>query len=233
MDKKINKYRGPDHWYNPKFFDGLHGKSVRYLAPFLDERKSVLDVGAGDGKLTWLLSQLTDRVVGLESQHMPIKCAKLMFSIREIQDIPFIQADALSLPFKEASFDLVTLFDVIEHISPGDLPELFREMKRVLRRYGKLAITTPNRGSLRNRIWGHRLNPKHYHEYDVTGLVQLLDAQDFRVEQLKGIYLPIPIPRVEHYGSIFPFRRLFSFLIDLGEHHPRQSETIFLIAGRA
>lgn len=232
MEKKINKYGGPDHWYNPKFFDALHGKPIRYLSEVLRRGQNILDIGAGDGRLTYLLRKLVEEVVGLESQSMPIKFAKLMFKVREVPDIPFVQADAVSLPFKEGSFDVITLFDVIEHIPPESLLELFREMKRVLRGHGKVAITTPNKHSLRNRLWGHRSNPKHYQEYDVTELKGVLTAYGFKIEILKGIFLPVPIPKIEHYGSIFPLRSLFSFFIDLGEYFPNQSETIFLIAGR-
>ncbi len=93
MEKKINKYGGPDHWYNPNFFEALQRKPIQYLSEFLIGGERILDIGAGDGKLTHLLSQLTDGVVGFESQLKPIRFAKLMFEVREVPDIPFVQGD--------------------------------------------------------------------------------------------------------------------------------------------
>ncbi len=232
MNEKINRYGGPDHWYNPKFFEALHRKPVQYLSEFLKGGERILDIGAGDGKLTYLINQLNHWVVGLESQWLPIRFAKLMYEVRNVSQIPFVQGDAISIPFKKCSFEVITLFDVIEHVPPEMLFTLLNEMKRVLKVHGKLILTTPNRRALRNRIWGHRTNPKHYKEYDVTELKRLLVANEFGIEALRGIFLPVPIPKIEHYGGIFPMRRLFSFFINLGESYPSLSETIFLVARR-
>lgn len=232
MNEKINKYGGPDHWYNPKFFETLHGKPIQYLSEFLKGGEHILDIGAGDGKLTYLLNRFTDGVVGLESQLLPIRFAKLMFEVRGVSDIPFVQGDAISLPFKRASFDVITLFDVIEHIPTKKLFDFLNEVRRVLRVVGRVVISTPNRNSFRNYIWGHRLNPKHYQEFNVIELRKILEANEFEMETLKGIYLPLPIPKLEHYGSVFPFARLFSFFVDFGESYPSLSETIFLVARR-
>jgi SAM-dependent methyltransferase len=56
--------------------------------------------------------------------------------------VRFVCADATDLPFDDASFDLVTMFDVIEHI-PDDLAAA-REVRRVLRPGGVVLVTTPN-----------------------------------------------------------------------------------------
>jgi len=49
------------------------------------------------------------------------------------------------LPFREEAFDLVTLIDVLEHVS--DIQETLREAVRVLRPGGALVIQAPNRFS--------------------------------------------------------------------------------------
>jgi ubiquinone/menaquinone biosynthesis C-methylase UbiE len=50
--------------------------------------------------------------------------------------------DVVSLPFAEASFNLVTAQMVIEHLERPDL--LLREVKRILRDGGKFIFLTPN-----------------------------------------------------------------------------------------
>jgi SAM-dependent methyltransferase len=54
-----------------------------------------------------------------------------------------IGGDGMALPFKDASFDLVTANMVLEHIAePGDV---FSEVSRVLRPGGQFIFVTPNR----------------------------------------------------------------------------------------
>jgi len=57
---------------------------------------------------------------------------------------PVVVADAISLPFREEAFDLVTMWNVLEHlVSPKGA---LLEARRVLRSGGLLAITVPNMG---------------------------------------------------------------------------------------
>ncbi len=85
---------------------------------------------------------------------------------------------------------MITVFDVIEHISPEKLFDFFGGMKWVLIDRGRLVLTTPNKHSLHNCFWGHRMNPKHYQEYDVTELKKLLMANGFEIENLRGNLFP-------------------------------------------
>ena len=55
-----------------------------------------------------------------------------------------------SLPFADASFDLVTCTEVIEHLE--HYRQTLREMHRVLKPAGRLVVTTPNILNLKSRI---------------------------------------------------------------------------------
>jgi len=57
------------------------------------------------------------------------------------QNMSFIEADALQLPFLEGSFDLVLSADMLEHLSEGDRLRAIVEMFRVTKRY--VLITFP------------------------------------------------------------------------------------------
>ena len=52
-----------------------------------------------------------------------------------------VRGDALNLPFKDNAFDIVGLFDVIEHFD--DDQAVLREARRVLKKDGLLVITVP------------------------------------------------------------------------------------------
>ena len=54
----------------------------------------------------------------------------------------FVAGDVCALPFPDSSFDAAVCFEVIEHVA--DPAALVRELARVLRPGGTLAISTPN-----------------------------------------------------------------------------------------
>jgi len=91
--------------------------------------KTVLDVGCGKGNLVLWLRRLGIEAYGvdisdyaLENAHEPIK--------RYLS-----KADTTNLPLKDKSFDLVTTFDLLEHIREGDLPQAIKECQRVADRW--------------------------------------------------------------------------------------------------
>jgi SAM-dependent methyltransferase len=90
-----------------------------------------------------------------------------------------VASDAVSLPFADASFDLVLAFDVIEHVS-DDLG-MVRELKRVLRPRGAIAIHVPAWPSLWSR---HDEVLEHKRRYTRRGLRRLLLDADLHAEYL-------------------------------------------------
>lgn len=61
-----------------------------------------------------------------------------------------IIGSAVKMPFKDATFDVITSFDLIEHlINPDDF---LSESFRILKRWGWLVISTPNLADFYSRI---------------------------------------------------------------------------------
>ena len=56
------------------------------------------------------------------------------------------------LPFKDENFDVVTMFDTLEHIK--NYGNVLREIHRILRHEGILLLTTPNRYSMSSILFG-------------------------------------------------------------------------------
>jgi SAM-dependent methyltransferase len=119
----------------------------------------VLDVGCNTGYGTILLARFGRRVVGVDVSHRAIEAA----TAAAVDGRPeFLAIDGLSLPFADASFDLVTSFQVLEHVL-DPLPYL-REIARVLRAGGTVVLTTPNAATRLDpgmTPW----NPFHVREY--------------------------------------------------------------------
>lgn len=226
---KVNEYKGPYHWYLPAFFDYLHRAPLEMLFARVPPEAVVLDVGAGDARLTHFLARRYRRVVALEPQDVAVQLGRLMTRLNGSAPA-FSRGDASALPFMTAAFDCVTAFDVIEHLPRDAAMRMLKEARRVLVSGGWLLVTTPNRRSLRNRVWGHQLDAKHFFEVDPFELQHMLRDAGFTVRALEGIYLTPPIPRVEHFASVFPFRRMFQALGTAGRRWPGLSERLAALA---
>src|SRR5262249_20314844 len=84
--------------------------------------------------------------------------------------------DAAALPFRDNSFDVVLLSEVIEHVS--EAPLVFREINRILRPGGSLLLTWPFICPL------HEV-PKDYARYTEFGMENMLRASGFRIEVIE------------------------------------------------
>jgi SAM-dependent methyltransferase len=114
---------------------------IRELAPQM--RGDYLDVGAGNG-------ELIDRVIR-EFQVTPHAC-DYRDDLMTLADIKVAVADVNRepLPYSDASFDLVTCTEVIEHLEHFRFA--LREISRVLRPGGVFVVSTPNVLNLRSRL---------------------------------------------------------------------------------
>ncbi len=62
--------------------------------------------------------------------------------VRAFADVPYTQGDAQHLPFADATFDAVAMYQVLEHVPEPEMA--LREGMRVLRRGGRLFVVGPN-----------------------------------------------------------------------------------------
>jgi ubiquinone/menaquinone biosynthesis C-methylase UbiE len=104
-----------------------------------DSSHDVLEVGCGEGgNITNVLRSASNpRIVGLDLFE-----GKLRFAKRVGVPALFCCADALSLPFRDSSFDLILCRDVLHHVA--DRARLLSELRRVCRPGGTVWIVEPN-----------------------------------------------------------------------------------------
>ncbi len=121
---------------NPRF------RAIRdRLRPLMTRQpKSALDIGCGIGVMTDWLAQSVDRVSGIDisPRNIRIACAlstRPRFSVCAIPDDP--------LP--TGPFDLITLFDVLEHLEPRLRVQLFSQIGEVIAAEGIVAVNLPSR----------------------------------------------------------------------------------------
>lgn len=107
---------------------------VRRWAELHDRR--VLDVGCGVGMYTKAFLRETPHVFGVELEH------ERGLEARE-RAAGIVQASGERLPFSDAAFDLIFSHEVLEHVD--DDRACVKEMVRVTRPGGRLAVFVPNR----------------------------------------------------------------------------------------
>lgn len=119
----------------------------------LPNRGSLLDIGCGRGEMMDHAEELGFApVCGLEA--VPELCA----------DPRVTEGRATDLPFGDRHFDVVTLWDVIEHLPRGDDETVCREMARVARCH--ILLTANNRPS-KNHVGDElHINRRPYPEWD-------------------------------------------------------------------
>jgi len=121
-----------DFWW----FRGRREVILRILSSFniLDGKLNILDVGCGTG-FNLKIFQTYGFPFGCDLSDNAIHfCQK-----RGLKDIAY--ADAGKLPYKDESFDLVTLLDVLYHKNVQNDIKVLLEVQRVLKKGGYLLIT--------------------------------------------------------------------------------------------
>jgi demethylmenaquinone methyltransferase / 2-methoxy-6-polyprenyl-1,4-benzoquinol methylase len=101
-------------------------------------RPLILDVGCGTADLSLAFSRLGS-VVGCDFCHpmLQVGVHKVESHNRQLS-ISLLEADALALPFSDASFDIVVSAFVLRNLA--DIDRGLREMRRILRPGGLLGI---------------------------------------------------------------------------------------------
>ncbi|MFK7897051.1 MAG: class I SAM-dependent methyltransferase [Myxococcota bacterium] len=175
----------PDHYYGrpgTKFRPAIEGlvrfvgrRHVRFLTRGLAPGAKVLDVGCGRGVLLGPLADEGLQAHGFELSEEAARGADARAEIR-------IGEDLRSAGYAEASFDLVVIWHVLEHLT--EPRATLEEIRRVLRPGGRLVVAVPNYASWQARwsgaAWFHLDLPRHLHHFTAAGLERLIKEVGFR-----------------------------------------------------
>lgn len=140
--------------------DDLWAEHVaRYaLAARFAQGRRVLDLGCGTGYGTADLARVASSAVGVDVSEDAIAYARSHFPSAR-----FLRGSATAVPFPSASFEMITAFEVIEHLCDGR--RLLSEAKRLLASAGLLVVSTPNKRYYAEARAKSGPNPFHEHEF--------------------------------------------------------------------
>ena len=121
----------------------------------------MLDLGCGNNKLEgW---------IGVDKKQLP--------TVDIVCDL-----ESGELPFENDSIDKIRMIEVIEHIKNYD--ELIGNTFKVLKKDGKILVTTPDKNCIVNRIfhnYENEHNPEHVHVFTQKELENLFSQHGFKI----------------------------------------------------
>src|SRR3989442_11799330 len=107
------------------------------------EAVSLLDVGCNVGEL---LSYCREFYPAMHLAGVEVNKVAFEKACQSLPDAEFHLTAAHNLPFPDESFDCVTCIEVLEHIPAELRKQSLLEMRRVLRRGGRLVLRVPHAG---------------------------------------------------------------------------------------
>jgi len=164
-----------------------------------DRPLRILDVGCAQATLAMLLAEKGHRVTAVDLRSEFLEYAQSRYSSG---DIEFVEGDALSLKMR-SRFDIIFANQIIEHLV---YPErLLKGLGQRLGEDGRLIVTTPNHGYLKNPLpsWSELGDPSefehlqntadgdgHFFAYKAQELVNVAKASGFVSARVRGFESP-------------------------------------------
>ena len=146
----------------------------------------ILDTLANDGKPQYVAAELDKDLLKLAKDNMKNK-----------HRVDLVCASVFHLPFRDNSFDVVMLLEVIEHLR--NIEQLPRFISRIIKNEGMLIISTPYKEKIqyvraRKCIYCNKLTPLygHLHSFDERKIQKLFNPY-FTALRLEYIINPLAI----------------------------------------
>ncbi|HMA36804.1 MAG TPA: methyltransferase domain-containing protein [Chloroflexia bacterium] len=182
------------HWWfigrRQIFLQILDKYLVRRLGP---PPRRILDVGCGTGTMIGYLARY-GQAEGIDMDADAVEFCHQR-GVRQVQ-----QVTSLPLPFPDASFDLVTALDVLEHID--DDRAMLRELYRILRPGGLFLLSVP----AYRFLWGAQDEVSHHkRRYVAPEMRERLITTGFRVRRL-SYFNTLLFPAIAAVRVLRPYR---------------------------
>ena len=158
-------------------------KKLNLINVFSSEEKKLLDIGCGTGDFLQTAQQNAWTVSGIEpnQQARNIANKKTNESVFDVDQL---------LKFDADSFDVITLWHVLEHLP--NLDEQIATFKKLLKPNGTLVIAVPNYKSYDaqhyKQFWAAFDVPRHLWHFNKASVSNLVSKQSFKVDKIKPMW---------------------------------------------
>jgi 2-polyprenyl-3-methyl-5-hydroxy-6-metoxy-1,4-benzoquinol methylase len=208
-------------------------KRFTYIKPFLWKHENVLDIGCASGYFLDVLESKGWK--GLEGIELDPDLANQLNLKYKVYTQPIEKITP------EKKYDLITLFDVIEHIPLLD--EALENIKKSLDKNGIFAISTPNYNSWQRKLlskrWPHFKPLEHIYYFSPETLEKILIRHKFQIIKTipHGTYYSISYiqKRLKQYGfgGFYRIVKSLSAIFKLDNYFYLNSGSMLLVVKHA
>jgi len=221
FDRVRELTRTPEH--SRTYFDQHRGRFERTLREIAGVRRLIRSAASGPVKVL---------DIGAHELHIALACRALGFEVTGVDVAEFTTATHIKrlasehnielftcdlslekkLPVPDDAFDLVLFFETLEHLNFHPL-NLMRELARVVKPGGLLAVTTPNQLSIGMLVRFIRRRSSfqdirtpysiatHYRLYTRDEVESLMDAAGLKV--VKAVFVEFPVHHLNRSERCF------------------------------
>lgn len=204
VDKRDNRY----------YQDMIRFDRILQLLP--DESQKILDLGCGDGYLSYLMARAKHQVTAFD---LSINRLEKFKNIATEYAIEQQIGDVKSTGFPENTFDIIICSEVIEHID--EYEKVLQEAYRILKPEGQFIVSVPHDEPRKIITCPHCLKQfyrnGHINRFTRQNLPEALQEHQFQVLKIKTIRSKVLNQFQYHlklkYGVLLKFwDRMLSFL---------------------
>ena len=179
----------------PEVREFEHQLLDRFLAMIDAERPRILDIGCGDGRDTAYLREKGAGVIGIDLSEGMLAVAR-----REHPECTFLKMDMRRLEFPDRSFHGVWASGCIYHLPKRELPQAFREVRRILKPGGIFSFNF-KRGEgegMEEEPKSFGGYPRYFAYYSVEEIERLLNQTGFKLELVRDYPWEVFGDRIVH-----------------------------------
>ena len=146
--------------------------------------KKIINIGCGIGFFEFLVGKTAKEIVGIDPDPVNILLAK-----KKLQSptVDFVKADIMKHDLPEGACDIVTMFDVIEHLPENSESFIVKKVYNSLKPGGRFVISTPlnNFTNYFDPAWYFsKKGNRHHRHYTVEELIEPLLEEGFEIERI-------------------------------------------------
>lgn len=173
---------------NPnKSFKRYKDKEEKFIKENISKGDTVLDLGCGTGRTIKIIAPLCKEVIGIDNDEEAVERGQ--DNIKELNNSKLILEDAEETNFSDNYFDKI--FIGLTFVNFGDTKtKILSEIKRILKKDGKLIFSVYNENSLNARLENYEKYDKGNYKVDEKGNLEFTYgavSEQFTKEQITEI----------------------------------------------
>lgn len=171
---------GTDLWTDKLY----QAKVFEYIAR-LPSGGMTLDLGTGRGRWPFAMVDMGFRVIGMDYVTHLIDTNNREAKAKGMQGkIRFVEGDVFEINFADESFDIVTDFGLLQHLTTEDWPKYGREVERVVKKGGYVLNVSLSQET--KTFLGMSPKDVHQTDFDKYGA----HYHFFNLDELRTVYGP-------------------------------------------